>query len=166
MLKPMLLRAIAAGRSERGTISPTSDCQAGPLNAVPQPTRKVKASRSQGVTRPKEVHTVKATDTASRKSCEVSMSLRRSKLSAMAPAMSENSMIGSVVEACTRAMRSADAPIEVISQAAPTDWINPPKLEARLAIQTARKMRCRKGAKADVGLSNPSASCSGMENLR
>ena len=53
MLKPMLLSAIAAGRSERGTISPTSDCQAGPLNAVPQPIRNVKASRSQGVTSPK-----------------------------------------------------------------------------------------------------------------
>ena len=50
---PMLLRATAAGISERGTISPTNDCQAGPLKAVPQPTRKVKASRSQGVTRPK-----------------------------------------------------------------------------------------------------------------
>jgi hypothetical protein len=112
------------------------------------------------------VHTVKAIDTPSRKSCEASMSLRRSKLSAMAPAISENSMIGSVVEACTRAMKSADAPIEVISQAAPTDWISPPKLEAKLASQTARKMRCRKGTKADVGLSNPSAPCVGMENLR
>ena len=75
------------------------------------------------------------------------MSLRRSKLSAMAPAARENSMIGSVVEACTRATRSADAPMEVISHAAPTDWISPPKLEARLASHTARKMRCRKGDK-------------------
>jgi hypothetical protein len=84
----------------------------------------------------------------------------------MAPAIRENSMIGSVVEACTRAMRSAEAPIEVISQAAPTDWISPPKLEARLATQTARKIRCRKGARADGWLSNPSASCGGMENPR
>ena len=94
------------------------------------------------------------------------MSLRRSKLSAIAPAMSENSMIGSVVEACTRAMRSADAPIDVISQAAPTDWISPPKLEARLATQTTRKIRCRNGAKADGWLSDPSASCGGMGNPR
>jgi hypothetical protein len=78
--------------------------------------------------------------------------------------MSENSMIGSVVEACTRAMRSADAPMEVISQAAPTDWINPPKFEARLAIQIARKMRCRKGDKEDGRRSGLSASWIGMED--
>ena len=41
-LKPMLLRVMAAGRSDRGTISPTNDCHAGPLKAVPHPTRKVK----------------------------------------------------------------------------------------------------------------------------
>jgi hypothetical protein len=52
-LKPMLLSAIALGRSERGTISPTEDCQAGPLSAVPQPMRKVKVKSSHGVTRPK-----------------------------------------------------------------------------------------------------------------
>jgi hypothetical protein len=78
--------------------------------------------------------------------------------------MSENSMIGSVVEACTRAMRSADAPIDVISQAAPTDWINPPKLEARLAIQTAKKMLCWKGANEDPLLSDVSVSFVGIEN--
>jgi hypothetical protein len=78
--------------------------------------------------------------------------------------MSENSMIGSVVEACTRAMRSAEAPMEVISQAAPTDWINPPKLEARLAIQTARKMRCRKGDNEDPRLAEIWLSFAGMED--
>src|SRR5215218_2501006 len=82
----------------------------------------------------------------------------------MAPAMSENSMIGSVVEACTRAMRSADAPMDVISQAAPTDWISPPKLEARLAIQTARKIGCRKGDKEDTRRSNAAVSFTNMED--
>jgi hypothetical protein len=39
-------------------------------------------------------------------------------------------------------------------------------LEARLATQTAKKMRCRNGAKADACLSDRSASCGGMENPR
>jgi hypothetical protein len=38
---------------------------------------------------------------------------------------------------------------EVISQAAPTIWTRPPKFEARLAIQTARKIGWRSGAKAE-----------------
>jgi hypothetical protein len=54
--------------------------------------------------------------------------------------------------------------MDVISQAAPTDWISPPKLEARLASHTARKMRCRKGDKEDARLSDPSASFVGMKN--
>ena len=48
----MLLSATAAGRSARGTMSPTEACQAGLLSAVPQPIRKVKASSSQGVISP------------------------------------------------------------------------------------------------------------------
>src|SRR3954454_19999261 len=82
------------------------------------------------------------------------MSLRRSKLSAMAPAARENSMIGSVVDACTKAIIPADAPREVISQAAPTDSIKLPKLDARLASQTARKIECRKGESAEGWCSN------------
>src|SRR3954451_13233451 len=82
------------------------------------------------------------------------MSLRRSKLSAMAPAARENSMIGSVVDACTKAIIPADAPREVISQAAPTDSIKLPKLDARLASQTARKIGCRKGESAEGWCSN------------
>ncbi|MNL65157.1 hypothetical protein D3C87_1894500 [compost metagenome] len=52
MLKPMLLSATAAGRSSRGTMSPTEACQDGLLSAVPQPMRKVKSRSSQGVISP------------------------------------------------------------------------------------------------------------------
>ena len=45
----MLFSATAAGRSARGTMSPTEACQDGLFSAVPQPIRKVKASSSQGV---------------------------------------------------------------------------------------------------------------------
>ena len=52
MLKLMLLRATAAGKSERGTMSPTDACHEGLLSAVPQPIMNVKASKSQGVMTP------------------------------------------------------------------------------------------------------------------
>ena len=35
---------------------------------------------------------------------------------------------------------------EIIIQEAPTDWISPPKLDARLAIQTSRKIGIEKAA--------------------
>ena len=122
----------------------------GLLSAVPQPIRKVKVSSSQGVIRPgigaggqrdrhREHEALR--DRASRgggRNC------RRS-----APAASEKIMIGSEVEACTSATMSAEPVIEVISQAAPTDWIRPPRLDARLAIQTARKIVWLNGASAD-----------------
>ncbi|MCY1236724.1 hypothetical protein D9M72_493960 [compost metagenome] len=44
----------------------------------------------------------------------------------------------------------AEGEIEVISQAAPTDWMRPPKLDARLAIQIVRKMSCLKGASGEL----------------
>src|SRR5262245_22449439 len=73
------------------------------------------------------------------------MSRRRSNTSAAAPAANENSMIGSTVEACTRATTSAVGASDVMSHDAPTDWISPPKLETRLATQSARKTWCLKG---------------------
>ena len=79
----------------------------------------------------------------------ISMMRRRSKLSASAPEISENSMIGSEVEACTSATIFTESVIDVIIQAAPTAWINPPKLEARLATQMTRNVSCLNGANGD-----------------
>src|SRR5262245_19824931 len=45
---------------------------------------------------------------------------------------------------------SAVGDSEVISHEAPTDWIRPPKLENRLATQSARKMRYLNGVRADA----------------
>jgi hypothetical protein len=70
----------------------------------------------------------------------------------MAPAASENSMIGRVFEVCTSATRSADPASAVMSHAAPTDWMSPPKLEDRLASHTARKIPCSSGAKGEERL--------------
>jgi hypothetical protein len=56
---------------------------------------------------------------------------------------------------------SAEGAIEVISQEAPTPWMRLPKFETRLAVQMARKMRCRNGASVearhDARLSSASA---------
>src|SRR5690606_7764324 len=138
--KPMLLKATAPGNSARGTMSPTDACQAGALNAAPQPIRKVNSNSSHGVITPDHAHTASTTDTTSMNSCAPSMIRRRSKLSAIAPATSENSITGSATEPCTRATMSSERAIEIISQDAPTDWIMPPKLDDALASQTLRKI--------------------------
>ena len=139
-LNPTLFSTTAAGRWARGTMSPTDACQAGLLSAVPQPIRKVNPSSVQGVSTPNHATAVSATETASMKSCATSITRRRLKLSATAPAASENTMIGSVVDACTSATMLADVVIEVISHAAPTACTRPPKFEARLASQIARNV--------------------------
>ncbi|MDR7155344.1 hypothetical protein J2W40_002171 [Sphingobium xenophagum] len=54
-------------------------------------------------------------------------------------------MIGSVVAAGTNAISIGEADSEIIIHAAPTDWISPPKFDARLAIQIARKVGMEKG---------------------
>ncbi|WP_236616832.1 hypothetical protein [Sphingobium lactosutens] len=42
-------------------------------------------------------------------------------------------------------MSKGDADSDVIIHAAPTDWINPPKFDARLASQIARNTGMEKG---------------------
>jgi hypothetical protein len=87
----------------RGTMSPTDACQDGLLSAVPLSIRKVKASSVHGVIQPFQVTTVSSAETTSMKTWATSITLRRLKLSAMAPATSANSMIGKVAEAWTSA---------------------------------------------------------------
>ena len=72
--------------------------------------------------------------------------MRRSCMSAMAPAGMAISMIGSISAVCTSATLSADDVICVIAQAAPTPWIRIPRLETRLASQMRRNTACRSGA--------------------
>ncbi|GAB1582750.1 hypothetical protein PPNSA23_26930 [Phyllobacterium phragmitis] len=59
-------------------------------------------------------------------------------------------MMGKAVEACTSATIFTELEMDVIIQAAPTDWISPPKLDARLAIQMVRNMSCLNGASGDL----------------
>src|SRR3546814_5236609 len=146
----MLFSVTAPGRSSRGTRSPIDACQDGLCSAVPQPMKKVKASSSQGVSRPATAKMASPVDTTIINICATSMILRRSKLSASAPAASEKIIMGSVVAACTNATISSDVEMVVIIQPAPTVWTSPPKLDARVAVQTARKEACLTGAKGET----------------
>ena len=58
--------------------------------------------------------------------------------SASTPPTSVKTSGGSAVAAWTQATKSTVGAIEVISQAAATDWIQTPKLESSVAIQMAR----------------------------
>ena len=60
-------------------------------------------------------------------------------------------MMGKVTDAWTSATMSADPEIDTIIQDAPTDWMSPPKLDAKLASQTARKIGTRSGESEDTG---------------
>src|SRR5712671_7049631 len=142
----MPFSATAAGNVSAGTCSLTEDCQAGPNSAMPQPTTKQNASRICGVTRPSHAITDSAVAPESAIDSEASATMRRSYMSAMAPAGIEISMIGSISAVCTSATLSADDVIWVMAHAAPTPWINSPKLESRLASQMRRNTECRSGA--------------------
>ena len=142
----MPFSATAAGRVSAGTCSLTEDCQAGPNSAMPLPTMKQNASRICGVTRPNHASTDSAVAPTSAIDSETSATMRRSYMSAMAPAGIEISMIGSIRAVCTSATLSADDVICVIAQAAPTPWIRRPRLESRLASQMRRNTGCRSGA--------------------
>ena len=142
----MPFSATAAGKVSLGTCSLTDDCQAGPNSAMPLPTMKQNASRMFGVTSPSQAMMVSAADPTSASTSDASATMRRSYMSATAPAGIEISMIGSISAVCTSATLSAEDVIWVIAQAAPTPWIISPRLDSRLASQIRRNTACRSGA--------------------
>src|SRR3984893_5184638 len=129
-----------------GTCSPPEDCHAGPNSAMPQPTTKQNASRVCGVMRPSHAITDSEVAPGDAIDNETRATMRRSYMSAIAPAGIEISMIGSINAVCTSATLSADDVIWVMAQAAPTPWIRRPRLESRLASQMRRNAECRSGA--------------------
>src|SRR6266404_5312841 len=134
----MPLSATADGKVSAGTCSVTEDCQAGPNSAMPLPTIKQNASRICGLRWPSHAITESAVAADSEIESEISATMRRSYMSAMAPAGIEISITGSISAVWTSATLSADDVICVIAQAAPTAWINRPRLESRLASQMRR----------------------------
>ena len=142
----MPFSATADGNASGGTCSLTEDCQAGPNSALPLPTTKQKASSVSSVISLSPARIVSAVAPVSAIMSETKVTMRRSYMSAMAPAGIEISMIGSIRAVCTSATLSAEAAICVIAQAAPTPWISRPRLESRLASQMRRKTVYRSGA--------------------
>src|SRR5579862_4385195 len=116
----MPLSATADGKVSLGTCSLTDDCHAGPNSAMPLPTTKQNANRISGVTRPSHASTDRHVAPVSEIESETSATMRRSYMSAMAPAGIEISITGSIKAVCTSATLSADDVIWVIDHAAPT----------------------------------------------
>lgn len=101
------------------------------------------------------------------KVCAQSITTRRSRLSAMAPAESENSMMGRDVEACTNATSCADPDSEVISQDAPTACTSAPKFDDIEANQIALKIGTENGEGGLSGrISVPVGGVARMDALR
>src|ERR1700733_4250063 len=142
----MPFSATADGSVSAGTCSLTEDCHAGPNSAMPLPTTKQNASKVCGVIRPIHASTDSAVAPDNAIDSETSATMRRSYMSAMAPAGIEISITGSISAVCTSATLSAEDVIWVMAQAAPTPWIKRPRLESRLASQLRRNAECRSGA--------------------
>ena len=77
-------------------------------------------SNSQGVIRCSQVRTASAPETSNISVCAASITSRLSQTSAAAPATSENSTMGSAVDAATIVTMLAEVAIDVISHDAPT----------------------------------------------
>ena len=137
--RPSPVSATASVRSLRGTASDVVDCQAGEFIAAPAPRANVRMSNNHGVVAPKTVSTPSAAAEDSIHPCVNSNILRRSIMSAMAPAGRASSTMGRLAAVCMSATITGDSVSEVISHAAPTSCIQVPMLEVSEAIQSARK---------------------------
>jgi hypothetical protein len=97
-----------------------------------------KASRTHGLVSPLNASVV---STAAQRVAKLSPTiaiLRRSNISAIAPAGTDTSINGSISAVWTSATRPADVVRRVISHAAPTPRMSCPKLDRTLAAQILR----------------------------
>src|SRR5436190_16536822 len=85
----MVLSAIAAGSACEGTCSLTDACHAGPNKAIPVPIIKQKVRRLIGVTKPRWARIDRAVAPARATDRAASPTIRRSYMSAIAPAASD-----------------------------------------------------------------------------
>ncbi len=119
--------------------------------ACPEPRKNVSASNVHGDVRPEYSRAASAAAATSIQASDTSMTMRRSHISAAAPASNEETSSGAVDAAWTSATISADGAMVVIAQAAPTDCTQVPMLENSDASQIARKMGTRNGARVEIG---------------
>jgi hypothetical protein len=100
---------------------------------------------------PITVSTHRSSITASIKICATMRSLRRSTMSASAPAGSANRNIGSAVAALTSDTQIGDGSSVVISQPVPTLATQAPIFATSVAVHTVRKAGTASGLHADGG---------------
>src|ERR1700683_3961240 len=141
MLSLMTLSATAEGSASAGTCSLTDTCQAGPNKAIPLPMMKQETSRRAGVMTQSHARAESDNEPASAIDRATSPTIRRSNISAIAPAGTDTSATGSINDVWTNATILVDDEIFVIDQAAPTPRTRSPRLDSRLAVQMRRHTR-------------------------
>ena len=146
-LKPALLRATPPARIRRSSSSGTTAWKAGMERAEPVPMRKEMARRMAGVMWCRKVRPDSTAAQPSMKTWVVMSSLRRSRISATAPAARPRSSTGRVVPVSMRATRRGEVVRWAICHFSPTlcTWV--PTLEAMLASHTIMKSRERRGSR-------------------
>src|SRR5215469_9411568 len=166
-LKPMLLAAIAAGRSCLGTSCGVTACQAGAVTAAKALIRNVNRSRTAAVTRLSETSTAKKTAIAVLAASPMIRKRRRSMISASAPAGMASRKIGRLAVTCTSETVSGSGLRLVISQLDAAVYIQVPILAARLAVQITVKAGWRNGPQAEAcggGAAGPLARAAGLRS--
>src|SRR5208337_4118996 len=143
----MPLSATAEGSASAGTCSLTDACHAGPNKAIPLPMTKQETRRRTGVTTPSHARTESKIEPTNAIDRATSPTIRRSNISAIAPAGVDTNATGSINDVWTNATKSADEEICVIVHAAPTPRTKMPRLDSRLAVQMRRNTAWRKGEK-------------------
>src|SRR6185437_12566 len=126
MLNPAELSATADASWLGGTRSGVSACQAGSFMTAPTPSKKVNTSRICGVTVPVSVIAPSTVAAATMEAWVKSRNLRRSKISASAPAGNAINSTGKLTATCTRATHIGELVSEVISQPVATFCIQLP----------------------------------------
>src|SRR5262249_52560154 len=147
---PTLLAATAGGRTGRGTRPGTIACQAGAVSAATTPSRKVKNSRTGGLTRASDTSAAIAVETHIAALTTASSSRRVSRMSASAPAGSANRNIGTLVATWTRETTRGSGVSVVISQPAAALYIQVPMFATTVAIHRTENVACRNGLHGDA----------------
>ncbi len=139
--------ADACPNCSRSTSSGWMACHDGPINAVPQPRRKVRTSRGTADSASAKASTVSTADTANIATCATTSSPRRSNRSASTPEGSASSTIGRLDAVCTSVTMVAPCPSN--SHCAPTVCIQVPMFDTNWAIHSARNTGRANGAQAE-----------------
>ncbi len=134
----------------RGTSCGTMDSQAGAMKAAPAPSRKVNSRSGTTCIHPSATRLARAVTTNAIRLLTASSRRRRSRISAAAPAGSARRKAGAVAAPWTSATIRGSGVRVVISQPAPTVFIQVPILEITVAAQSTAKARDRNGSQGEA----------------